>query len=122
MSKMEFLGALEAEKLAKQKCKQYYGTPCKYTYTHKYTYTYTNTHSHLYTHNHTHSHKNIHTYTHTRIHLHTHIYAHTHTTDGLMKYQKLLKLLILLSNAPECTMFIYSSDTHETHQRPNKYI
>ena len=28
MSKMEVLGALEAEKLTKQKCKHYYGTPC----------------------------------------------------------------------------------------------
>ena len=26
---MELLGALEAEKLTKQKCKQYCGTPCK---------------------------------------------------------------------------------------------
>ena len=28
MSKMELLGALETEKLTKQKCKQYCGTPC----------------------------------------------------------------------------------------------
>ena len=28
MSKMELLGVLEAEKLKKQKCKQYCGTPC----------------------------------------------------------------------------------------------
>ena len=28
MSTMELLGALEAEKLTKEKCKQYYGTPC----------------------------------------------------------------------------------------------
>ena len=28
MSKIELLGALEAEKLTKQKCKQYCGTPC----------------------------------------------------------------------------------------------
>ena len=28
MSKMELLGALEAEKFTKQKCKQYCGTPC----------------------------------------------------------------------------------------------
>ena len=29
MSKMEFLGALEAEKLTTQKWEQYFGTPCK---------------------------------------------------------------------------------------------
>ena len=36
MSKMEFLGALEADKLTKQKWEQYCGTPCRIIKTEDY--------------------------------------------------------------------------------------